>query len=133
MKKRVRFSFRSGRFQTLSARKLAVFCGQLGTMLSAGVGIRPALRTIAGREHAPHLQDQLHQVAQAIARGHPLADALEDPAIGASPFLINIIRTGEATGELDGVLFNLETFTAGKATSEITSFKFLFIRSLCSA
>lgn len=110
MKKRVRFSFRSGRFRTLSAQKLAIFCGQLGTMLSAGVGILPALRTIAGREHAPHLQDQLHQVAQAIARGHPLADALEDPAIGASPFLINIIRTGEATGELDRVLFNLETF-----------------------
>lgn len=41
MKKRVRFSFRSGRFQTLSAQKLAVFCGQLGTMLSAGVGICP--------------------------------------------------------------------------------------------
>ena len=77
-------------------------------MLSAGVGILPALRTIAGREHAPHLQDQLHQVAQAIARGHPLADALEDPAIGASPFLVNIIRTGEATGEFAPTIDSLK-------------------------
>lgn len=84
--------------------QVVITCRQLATLVGAGVGVSDSLRTLA--EQAPRglLKQALTEVDAAVRGGRPLAEAM-----GAHPtvfpvVLVNLVKAGEVTGDLDSAL-----------------------------
>ena len=92
--------------QLLLKMEIARICRTLGTLLESGVGILDAIRitgqAVANRALALTFPDLL----KVVASGESLATAIEKPGL-FPPMLINLVRTGEETGELPAMLAEL--------------------------
>ena len=74
---------------------------QLSAMLHSGLTLLSALRTVAeqsGRRRVAALWDDLRD---RIERGEPLSDAMHAHPSAFPPYVVQLIRVGEQSGELD--------------------------------
>lgn len=83
---------------------VALFARQLSTMISAGLPLVRALRSIARDHHDAKLAVVLEQVADDVAKGASLADALARHAHVFDEVFTSLVRTGESSGTLDVVM-----------------------------
>ena len=88
----------------VSAKEIVIVSRTLSVMISASVPITDALTNIARQQKNPNLKNILNDIAREVEGGARLSDALERHAKVFSGFFINMVRSGETSGQLDQVL-----------------------------
>ncbi len=84
-------------------KKKALFFRQLATMVDAGLPVASATDT-AGRQTAPKVTRGL---AKLMSQGHPLSEAMQSFPYFFDDYEINMVLSGEQSGDLDGQLNEL--------------------------
>jgi general secretion pathway protein F len=80
---------------------------ELAVMLRAGLPLDGALRVLLGMDHRPPVSALVSQVLEAVKGGTPLSRALAARGELFGPFYVNMVRSGEASGQLGAVLTRL--------------------------
>jgi type IV pilus assembly protein PilC len=83
---------------------VALFARQLATMMSAGLPLVRALRSIARDHHDRRLSGILEQVTDDVQKGEALATALGRHPRAFGEVFVSLVQTGEVSGSLDDVL-----------------------------
>jgi len=85
----------------IKTKDLAVFFGELGTMLHAGVTLFRAVELQSQTTANARLREVLRQTAARIQRGEKLGDCLARHPQIFSKLVIGLVRAGETMGGLD--------------------------------
>ena len=83
--------------------ELADFADNMATFYSCGVAVDKGLEYCAKALRYEVLRDKVLKAASWVRRGNPLSDALQIQGVFPAD-LINSLRTGEASGNVDGML-----------------------------
>ena len=101
-------------FKRVSLRDVSVMTRQLATLLSASIPLVPSLTALISQTTNPKLKKTLAQIKEDVNEGNSLAQSiLYYPRI-FSPFYVNMVRAGEASGALDIVLERLADFNESR-------------------
>lgn len=83
---------------------IAIFCRQFATIIQAGVSIMQALDLLIEQMNKPAMKNALVVVYEEVKKGKTFSEGLK-ATNGAFPeFLINMIKVGELSGNLDDVM-----------------------------
>ncbi|MEK7655225.1 MAG: type II secretion system F family protein [Patescibacteria group bacterium] len=93
-----------GILNRINKRDLVVVSRTLSVMISASVPLVDSVRNIARQTENPRLRSLLAQVATEVESGGKLSDALDIYGKVFGEFFINMIRSGETSGQLASVL-----------------------------
>ncbi len=85
-------------------KDLVIATRTLSVMISASVPVADAVRNIAHQTENPRLRSILSDVGGEVENGARFSDALERYPKVFSGFFINMVRSGETTGQLSEVL-----------------------------
>lgn len=80
---------------------------ELSIMLRAGLALDNALRVLIDMAHKPSLAALLQEVMDAVKGGTPLSRALAQHPRLFGDFYVNMVRSGEASGQMSAVLERL--------------------------
>jgi general secretion pathway protein F len=99
-----------GLVQRVQPQEVAVFTRQLATLLRAGIPLAEALGALSEQSDNKKFEVILTGVRQKVNEGSSLADTLgQHPKIFPELYT-NMVRSGEAAGNLDAVLSRLADF-----------------------
>src|SRR6266404_1187561 len=99
-----------GMFEKVRPQEVAVFTRQLATLLRAGIPLAEALSALSEQSDNKKFEVVLTEIRQKVNEGSSLAETLSQHA-GIFPELYtNMVRSGEAAGNLDAVLARLADF-----------------------
>jgi type IV pilus assembly protein PilC len=105
--------------KSVSYKELALFTRQFATLLEAGLPIIKCLNTLAEQQKNAYFKEVIKDIKVKVEGGKSLSEAMAEYPKIFSPLYIQMIRTGEAGGNLDEVLkqlaLHLEKITALKA------------------
>jgi general secretion pathway protein F len=87
--------------------EILALTSELAVMLRAGLPLDGALRVLLGMDHRPPVAALVSQVLEAVKGGTPLSRALAARGELFGPFYVNMVRSGEASGQLGAVLTRL--------------------------
>lgn len=90
-------------------KDVAIFSRQLATMLSAGLPIVQAIAILERQTENRAFQKLLKEIRTDVEGGSSFSDALTKHKV-FSRLYVNLVRAGETSGTLDGVLDRLATF-----------------------
>lgn len=93
-----------------SGRELAIFTREFASLVSAKVPLLDSLRTLAGEERSPLFTEILSEIIGEIEAGVPLSAALQRHPQIFSPFYTEMVKSGELSGNLEGVLSYLAEY-----------------------
>jgi len=100
----------SALFKRVSLQEVSIMTRQLSTLLGAGLPLVSSLEALIAQATNPKLKKTLAQIKEEVNEGSSFAGSISHyPAI-FSPFYINMVRAGEASGTLDIVLERLADF-----------------------
>lgn len=88
----------------ITAKDIVVVSRTLSVMISASVPLVDAIKNIANQTENPNLRAVMQDVASEVEGGARLSDAFERHPRVFSGFFINMIRSGETSGQLEQVL-----------------------------
>ncbi len=94
----------------LSAADLNLFTSQLASLTRSGVPLAPALTELSRDLGRGRLGRVLENLASDVAGGESLEEALRAEGDAVPPLYISLVRVGERTGNLPGVLQQLSQF-----------------------
>lgn len=95
----------------LSQKDIALFTGELATLLESGLPLDKSLLVLMDlTEDNERLTKLIAKVLEKVKSGSSLADALEIQAGVFTKFYLNMIRAGEAGGSLGEVLTRLSEY-----------------------
>jgi len=77
---------------------------QLGTLLGAGIPLSESLRALIEQAETRKAETMLREVRERVSQGTSLADGLADHPGWFTELYVNMVRAGQATGNLDVVL-----------------------------
>jgi len=97
-------------FERVRPQDIAIFTRQLATLLRAGIPLAESLAALSDQSENKKLQTILAGVKQRVNEGDALAKALEPHPDIFPELYINMVRSGEAAGNLDAVLVRLADF-----------------------
>ncbi|MDD2545109.1 MAG: type II secretion system F family protein [Burkholderiaceae bacterium] len=80
---------------------------ELAIMLRAGLALDNALRVLIEMSHKPSVAQLLQGILDSVKGGTPLSRALAEHRALFGDFYINMVRSGEASGQMAGVLARL--------------------------
>lgn len=80
---------------------------EMAIMLRAGLALDSALRVLVGMSHKPSLAALVHDILNSVKGGAPLSRALAQHHGLFGDFYINMVRSGEASGQMSAVLDRL--------------------------
>lgn len=100
---KVRRSARGG----VAARELSLATRQLATLLQAGMPLVEALGALIEQTTNARLQSAIYDVRDRVNGGKSLADGLAEHPRVFSLLYVNMVRAGEVSGALEGVLVRL--------------------------
>ncbi|MCC6442560.1 MAG: type II secretion system F family protein [Armatimonadetes bacterium] len=94
----------------MSRLEVAIFTRQLADMLGAGLVVDRAFTVLI--EQAPHARAReiFESIQTDLRSGKPLSESLASSDQGFPPLYVNMVRAGEISGQLDGVLARLSDF-----------------------
>ena len=99
-----------GLVKSVQPQEVAVFTRQLGTLLRAGIPLAEALAALSEQSDNKRFEVILTGIRQKVNEGASLADTLgQHPKIFPELYT-NMVRSGEAAGNLDAVLDRLADF-----------------------
>jgi general secretion pathway protein F len=99
-----------GLVQRVQPQEVAVFTRQLGTLLHAGIPLAEALGALSEQSDNKRFEVILTGVRQKVNEGGSLADTLAQHPKVFPELYTNMVRSGEAAGNLDSVLARLADF-----------------------
>ncbi|MGH9464327.1 MAG: type II secretion system F family protein [Thermoanaerobaculia bacterium] len=88
---------------------LSEFCRSLSILLAGGIPILAALDSAVGAVANTWVRARLAAVPGEVRQGRAVADALQETGI-ASSLLVDMVKVGETTGSLDGMLSDVSDF-----------------------
>jgi general secretion pathway protein F len=91
-------------------QEIAAFTRQLGTLLTAGIPLAEGLGALAEQSDNKKLERVLAGVRQKVNEGASLGDTLAAHPTLFPDLYVNMVRSGEAAGNLDAVLMRLAEF-----------------------
>lgn len=94
----------------ISGADIAEFTRQLGTLLHAGLPLDGALKTLEKLVHSPSLRRLIHEIHDSVQSGSALSEALAQHPEQFDPLYVNMIRSGEAAGELHAIIERLAAY-----------------------
>lgn len=97
---------RAGRGPVKAADVLAVTT-ELSIMLRAGLALDNALRVLIDMSYKPSLRALMQEILDAVKGGTPLSRALAQHRGLFGDFYINMVRSGEVSGQMSAVLERL--------------------------
>ncbi|MCT8137501.1 type II secretion system F family protein [Anaerobacillus sp. CMMVII] len=94
----------------VSNKDFVIFCRQLATLIKAGTSILDSVRLLGDQVSSKPFQKALDGIYEELRSGNPLSEAcMKHPKIFDKVF-INMVRAGETSGDLEGVLDRMATF-----------------------
>ncbi len=96
-----------------SMRDLEVLTGvtrQMGTLLSSGIPLAETLRAMIEQAERRDVETMFREIRERINSGASLADALSEHPRLFGDLYVNMVRAGEATGNVDVVLRRLADY-----------------------
>lgn len=94
-----------------SLQDLAVFARLLSTLLDAGIPLLEALQALARQQTKQNLKSILTGVYRQVESGQLLSQAFQNYSHFFPPIYVNMLKAGEATGELSAILDRLANFS----------------------
>lgn len=94
-------------FSRVSRGELANFTRQLATMIGAGVPLTESLTGLIDQTESKTMETVLRDLRDQIRQGSRLAEAMERHPEVFSSLYVSMIRSAEASGQLDSVLTQL--------------------------
>ena len=101
-------------FRKVGLRELAVMTRQLATLLGAGLPLVPSLAALVAQINHPMLKKTLARIKDEVNEGKSLTQSLSYFPEVFSPFYVNMVRAGEASGTINLVLERLADFNEGQ-------------------
>jgi len=83
---------------------------QLGTMLGSGIPLTESLRAMIEQAQDRRTETVFREIREAVNQGSSLADSLEQHPGFFTDLYVNMVRAGEATGNVDVVLSRLADY-----------------------
>lgn len=83
---------------------------QLGTLLGAGIPMAEALKAIIDQAESRRIETMFRDIREQITQGSSFGDALASYPQLFSDLYVNMVKAGEATGQVDIVLRRLAEF-----------------------
>lgn len=99
-------------FNKISSTNKIFLLQNLSVMIRAGVPLADALSTLAEQTKNKKLKAILFDIQKKIKEGKNFSESLEPYQINFGELFINMIRAGEASGQLDSVIKELHLQTA---------------------
>lgn len=93
--------------EKVSKKDLAIFSRQLAVMLQSRVSVTQSLNSLAVQVKKQSFREKLVKISQLVEEGNPLSDAFSEFPEVFSVFYINLVKTGEASGEISRSLYYL--------------------------
>jgi len=93
---------------------VAILTRQLSTLLRAGIPLAESLSALTEQATSDKLRSALAEVRTKVNEGSSLADALAVHGKIFPPLYVNMVRAGEAAGNLDEILLRLADFQDGQ-------------------
>ena len=97
-------------FKGVSSSELAITTRQFSALISAGLPLEASLVALSEQTEDQKLREVLTQVRDKVSEGSSLTNALTEHRNVFSELYTNIVKAGEASGNLDVVLFRLADF-----------------------
>jgi general secretion pathway protein F len=97
-------------FERVRPQEVAVFTRQLATLLKAGIPLAEALGALSEQSDNKKFEAVLTEIRQKVNEGGALADAMGTHIDIFPDLYTNMVRSGEAAGNLDSVLARLADF-----------------------
>jgi type IV pilus assembly protein PilC len=87
-----------------------VFCRQLATLYKAGINLVESVRVLGEQTESKEFKKVLLSVSEEMKRGTQFSDAASRYPTVFTDIFVNMIRAGEASGNLDEMLSRLAVF-----------------------
>ena len=98
------------RFKRVKSEDMLMFYIQFSNMINAGIPILASLSTLANQIENKSLRDIISNVTRQIEGGSALSQALAVYNKIFPRLFVNMVKAGEASGKLDGVLMRYAVF-----------------------
>lgn len=93
----------------VKVQDFVIYCRQFATLIRAGVSLVEATSILAKQATSKPLKRALEKVEEDIRTGIPFSDAVQKHPKVFPELFINMMRSGEATGNIDDTLERLAT------------------------
>lgn len=92
---------------SVKSQDFVIYCRQFATLIRAGVTLVEATSILAAQSSSKKLKKSLSEVEEDIRGGMPFSDAASKHSKVFPALFINMMRSGEATGNIDTTLERL--------------------------
>lgn len=99
----------------LSNEDLSIFCGQVATITQSGVNMVKGLSILEEQIKKKKLKLVISQILTGVKRGKALSSSMMDTGVFPQ-LLIDTVASGELSGNIDSVLFNMENYFEREST-----------------
>ncbi|MBQ7712623.1 MAG: type II secretion system F family protein [Clostridia bacterium] len=93
--------------KALSLKLVGNFCSQLGAILKAGLPLASALDMLYGKTEPGPLKKSIGKIYEMVQKGNSLSDALAEQGKAYPTLMLNMVKAGEMSGDLDVTLNKL--------------------------
>ena len=97
-------------FRRRRPQEIAMFTRQLATLLGSGIPMIGALGALIDQTEHRDLQTALMGIREKVSQGGSLSEAMAAQPIYFNELFVNMVRAGEAGGNLDKVLFRVAEY-----------------------
>ncbi|MGC9421214.1 MULTISPECIES: type II secretion system F family protein [Vibrio] len=94
----------------VKGRDITLLTRQLSTMLTTGVPIVQALRLVGDNHRKAEMKSILAQITKSVEAGTPISKAMRTASSYFDPLYVDLIQTGEQSGNLAEVFDRLATY-----------------------
>jgi len=91
----------------VNAKQISIFCKQFGTLLKAGVPVAAGLDILYRQTENKKLKEALEDVYTEVQKGTQVSTCLRNHPKIFPDLMINMVESGEMTGNLDNVMDRL--------------------------
>lgn len=91
----------------MKLKELANFCREIGTMMNSGLPLIRTVSILASREDNKKLKAVYNDIYVKLQQGQTLSDALKEQGKAFPDILIQMVRSGEASGNMQDTMMVL--------------------------
>lgn len=103
--------------KSIKVKDLVVFCHQMAAMLNAGITTDKALNLVRMKAESTKLKEYYGRVYEEVQKGESVSNSLEQSGYFPKLF-INMIRSGETTGDMGDTFQTMAAFYEKQAEME---------------
>lgn len=89
--------------KSISGPEIAVFCKELSIITKSGISILKGLAMICSQSHNRRIRQLAENINVGIQKGYSLSEAFKNCGYRLPLLLVNMIRIGEVSGNLDDI------------------------------